>query len=212
VTRAYLGVRLDPDFNAVAAERLKLDRVRGARVLEVYANTPASRANLKNDDVVLKFDGVEVLDEHHLINLVSLTPVGRKVKLDVFREGRHLTIEVNVVELDKERAAAPTQPGMGTHVQTLGLTVHTLETDIASQLGLDTASRGLLVLKIDRQGPMAGEMQLYDLIEEVARRPVASVADLEAALEASEDSETVLMTVKRRSGGQTQSEVVVFHR
>src|SRR5262249_56889376 len=52
VTRAYLGVRLDPDFNADAAGRLKLDRVRGARVLEIYPNTPASKANPKAHDTV----------------------------------------------------------------------------------------------------------------------------------------------------------------
>src|SRR6185369_1735561 len=71
VTRAYLGVTLDPNFNAESAAKLKLDRARGARVTKVYPNSPASRANLQIDDVVLTFDGVEIIDENHLINLVS---------------------------------------------------------------------------------------------------------------------------------------------
>jgi len=71
VTRAYLGVKLDSDFNSSTAQRLKLERVRGARVVEVYEDTPASRSGLKFDDVLVTFDGVEVQDENHLINLVK---------------------------------------------------------------------------------------------------------------------------------------------
>jgi serine protease Do len=215
VTRAYLGVKLDPDFNAEVARRLKLDRVRGARVLEVYQNTPASRAKLQFEDVVLTFNGIEVLDENHLINLVSLTPVGHKVKVVVFRGGRHVTIDVSVgdrEELEQRAEAPPAEPGMGIRVQTLGLTLHQLEPDLATQLGFDPRSRGLLVLRVDRGSPMDGDLKLYDLIEEVALTPVANVADFETALRATEQSETVLLTIKRRAQGQTQSEVVVYRR
>jgi serine protease Do len=214
VTRAYLGVKLDPEFNAEAAARLKLDRVRGARVLDVYPKTPASRALLQKDDVVFTFDGVEVLDENHLINLVSLTAVGKTVKVVIYRAGRYQTIDVTVgdrTELD-QRAEAPAEPGMGTHLQSLGLTLHTLEPDIAAQLGFEPSARGLLVLRVDRDSPMDGDLHLYDLIEEVARTPVGSVAELESALKSAESSESVLMTIKRRHRGKIQSEAVVFRR
>jgi serine protease Do len=76
VPRAYLGVKLDPQFNAEAARKFGLNRLRGARVLQVYEKTPAARAALQLDDVILEFNGIEVQDENHLINLVSLTPIG----------------------------------------------------------------------------------------------------------------------------------------
>lgn len=106
VQRAYLGVKLDPDFNVHVARRLNLDRARGARVVEVYANTPASRANLMYDDVILSFDGVDVLDENHLINLVSLTSVDRAAKVVVLRDGKKLTLDVQLGDrADLERRA-----------------------------------------------------------------------------------------------------------
>jgi serine protease Do len=214
VTRAYLGVKLDPDFNATAAARLKLDRIRGARVVEVYPNSPASRANFQRDDVVLTFDGVEVLDENHLINLVSLLPVGKQAKVVLFRDGRHLTLDVTVSERSdsNERSEAPAAPGQGTHLDSLGLTLHTLEPELASQLGYDPVVKGLLVLRVDHNGPMDGDIQLYDLIEEVARTPVATISDLQSVLAANATSDAVVMTVKRRHRGQTQSQVVVFRR
>src|SRR6516165_2559227 len=148
VTRAYLGVTLDPDFNADAAARLKLDRIRGARVVGIKEDSPASKAKLAVDDVVLTFDGIEVLDENHLINLVSLTAVGKTVKVVIFRKGKHMTLDVTVSDRDdfdkrQQRSEAPSRPEMGTHVESLGLTVHPLETDLAPQLGFDRPARGL---------------------------------------------------------------------
>jgi len=98
VVRAYLGVSLDPDFNSEAAAALKLDRARGARVLRVNRDTPADRAQIRVDDVVLTYDGTEVQDENHLINMVSLTPVGRKVRVVVFREGKYVTLDITLTD------------------------------------------------------------------------------------------------------------------
>ncbi len=216
VTRAYLGVSLDNDFNADTAGRLKLDRLRGARVVKIHDDSPASRAGLKLDDVLLTFDGIEVMDENHLINLVSLTPVGRKVKMVIFRGGKHLTLDVTVGDRagwdQNQRSEAPSRPDMGTHIQSLGLTLHQLEPELAPQLGFDRSAKGLLVLKIDRNGPMDGELQLYDLIEEVGRTPVASVDELTSAIDAAAVNDSFLLTIKRRANGQTQSQVVVYHR
>src|SRR4029077_10490408 len=47
VTRAYLGVSLDDDFTSDEAANLKLDRLRGARVVSSHADSPAARADLK---------------------------------------------------------------------------------------------------------------------------------------------------------------------
>lgn len=97
VKRAYLGVKLDSEFDFETAKALELFRVSGARVLEVYPNTPAARAKLQYNDVVLEFDGNEVRDESHLINLVSLSPVGKKVSLVVWREGAKKTITMDLI-------------------------------------------------------------------------------------------------------------------
>ncbi|HEY3969512.1 MAG TPA: trypsin-like peptidase domain-containing protein [Planctomycetaceae bacterium] len=217
VTRAYLGVSLDDDFTSDEAANLKLDRLRGARVVSSHPDSPAARADLKKDDVILTFDGIEVLDENHLINLVSLTAVGKRVKMVVFRTGKHITIEVTVgdrqdFDISRQRSEAPSRPDMGTHFQSLGLTLHKLDPELAPQLGFDESAKGLLVLKIDRNGPMDGEVQLYDLIEEVARTPVNSIEDLRSALDTATDVETVLLTIKRRANGQVQSQVVVYRR
>ncbi len=97
VKRAYLGVKLDAEFDFENAKQLKLYRLRGARVLEVYPNTPAAISQIRQNDVILEFDGREIRDESHLINLVSLSPVGKSVKLIIWRDGRRMTLNMDLI-------------------------------------------------------------------------------------------------------------------
>jgi serine protease Do len=94
VKRAFLGVKLDPDMTSATASRLHLNRVRGARIVEVYAKTPASQAGLKPDDVVIRMNDIEVVDHDHLINLVSLTAVGTEIELTILRDGKSMKTRV----------------------------------------------------------------------------------------------------------------------
>jgi serine protease Do len=53
---------------------------------------------------VLTYDGTEVQDENHLINMVSLTAVGRRVRMVVFREGKYVNLDITLTDrenLDK---------------------------------------------------------------------------------------------------------------
>jgi len=98
VKRAYLGVKLDSEFDYEAAVELLLYRVRGARILEVYPNTPAAKADLRYNDIILEFNGTEVLDESHLINKVSLSDTGNMAEVVVWRGGRKVTIQVDLTD------------------------------------------------------------------------------------------------------------------
>ncbi len=106
VRRAYLGVELDPNFTDETARRLGLPRARGARITRVYNErpTPATLADLKVDDVVLSFNGVAVVDENHLINLVSLADIGSAVRIEVFRARKPQLVSVQLSEKDSRTA------------------------------------------------------------------------------------------------------------
>jgi len=214
VQRAYLGVMLDPDFTPDKAKELKLDRVRGARITEVYATSPAARAGLLADDIVLSFDAVEVLDENHLINLVSLTRIGRKVVLVVLRDGRRVTVEVSLSDRHEmsERSEVPSRPGMGSLVEPLGLTLHEVTQDLAVQLGFAETTRGLLVLRVDPRSSLSGNVDVYDVLEEIGRTPVATVSDARSVLSGKDGRGAVLLRFTRRAGTAQHSHIVVWQR
>ncbi len=98
VSRAFLGVLLDAEYNTEAAVRLGLPKRFGARIKSVTRNSAAEDAQLLEGDVILEYDGVRIEDDDHLINQVSLTPIGREVALRVFRGGRPMTVRVRVRE------------------------------------------------------------------------------------------------------------------
>lgn len=214
VHRAYLGVRLDNAFDAKQAERLRLDRARGARVVEVYPNTPASRAAVMLNDVILSFDGVDVQDETHLINLVSLTPIGRQIRMVIWRDGRQMNLNVTLAD----RSELPTgpndkrEPAPGSNVRPMGLEVAPVDGDLSAQLGLSEAADGLLVLSVDPTGPLAGQMESQDLITAIGQIPVRSLDDLEQALQALEGRKSILLSIQRLTGGETEHRRVVWRR
>lgn len=214
VPRAFLGVMLDDNFSPALAKRLKLDRARGTRVKRVYINTPAARADLRKDDVILSFNGTEIQDESHLINLVSLTDVGKQARLTVLRNGER--IQVNVLLSDRkthETHAARQLRSKRKHVVSpMGMTLHRLDNELAVQVGLPQQTAGLLVLDVPKLSPLASDIQLYDVIEEVARQPVHSPEDWLQAIEQHQDDDQLVLKVRRNQNGSSVTRLVVWKR
>jgi C-terminal processing protease CtpA/Prc len=118
------GSRLGVSLADVAGEdrtRLKLSDERGALVKEVHADTPAAKAGLKSDDVIVRFDGETVRSSAQLSRLVRETPPGRTVAIEVSRGGaiQRLTATLEeargfgrLAELDDLNVELPPVPPM----------------------------------------------------------------------------------------------------
>ena len=100
VVRGFLGVSLDSRFSHDAAVRLGLKTPRGARVTGITENSAASRAKVIPGDVILRFNGAWIDSDDHLVNEVSMTPVGKPVLMTVFRDGEMVELTVTVGERD----------------------------------------------------------------------------------------------------------------
>ncbi len=96
VTRGYLGLQVAQSFEPSDAANLGLSRVQGALVETIYADTPAASAGLLARDVILEVNGTVVRNENHFINLISSLPVGQRVRLNVWRQRRSLSIDAVV--------------------------------------------------------------------------------------------------------------------
>ena len=104
VNRGFLGVKLDATFDLRRARSFGLPRLTGTRVKSIEPNSPASQAKLQVDDVILQFNGIRVEDDDHLISLVKLTEIGRKVPLLVYRDHRAYRLSVEVGDLGSHPA------------------------------------------------------------------------------------------------------------
>jgi serine protease Do len=82
---------------------LGLDRVQGALVETVYADTPAASAGLRANDVVLQVDGLPIRSENHLINLITGLAPGQKIVLQIWRDRKTSTLEAVVGDWSKNQ-------------------------------------------------------------------------------------------------------------
>jgi serine protease Do len=62
-------------------------------------------AGLRPDDVIVSFNGVAVIDENHLINLVSLSDIGSSVRMEVYRQRQKIQHTVLLTDRDDYRTA-----------------------------------------------------------------------------------------------------------
>src|SRR5262249_7352042 len=90
------GLHLSSTFEPADALKLGLESANGALVDAVYPDTPAAAAGLKPGDVILQMDETPIKNENQLINLISSTPAGQKVKLQVWRNKRSEMIQATV--------------------------------------------------------------------------------------------------------------------
>ncbi len=96
VPRGIIGVDLDDQFNERRAQELGLPQLVGTRVIAIRPNSPAVRADIQVNDVIVQFNGVTIADDSHLRGLVKLSEVGTRAELFILRGGKPLrkTVEI----------------------------------------------------------------------------------------------------------------------
>jgi serine protease Do len=90
-TSSYLGVYLE-EVTPDRVKELGLTEERGAMVTKVVEGSPAEKAGLKENDVIVSFNERRVDSVRELQRLLSETPADRNVKIEVLRGGNRQTI------------------------------------------------------------------------------------------------------------------------
>ena len=92
---SYLGIGV-LEVSPERAKALNLKEERGAEVAHVDEEGPAAKAGIKEGDVVLQYNGEAVEGTEQFVRMVRETPVGRQVKLTVWRNGATQTLTATV--------------------------------------------------------------------------------------------------------------------
>ena len=85
----FLGVYLEP-LSDFYAEKNGVEPGKGAVVAEISPRSPASRAGLQQEDIILKWGETEISNPLHLIDKVVLTPPGTEISLLIVRNGEKM--------------------------------------------------------------------------------------------------------------------------
>ena len=223
ILRGYLGVRIQP-MNDDLADALGLAPNRGEFVQSVQTGEPAEAAGLQAGDVVLRVDGKDVTPDQTLSFIVANIEPGRRINLEIVRDGQRRTLPVTVGRRPSEEALAaqifnpdeqdPLQPtpstGEGVVEQALGLQVIPVTPQIAGQLGMQGVSQGVVVTAVDPNADAARKgLARGTVILSANGRALASVAELEAAVSAAKAEGREAMLFRVRVRGQPEVSVPI---
>ena len=194
VTRGWLGVMIQ-HVTPELADNFGLDRPIGALVGQVVPDSPAEKAGIKAGDVIIEYNGKEVSQMSMLPAMVVQTPVDEKAKVVLIRDGKKQTITVTIGKMADEQALFDS--GEDASGLDLGLTVQELSPELADSLGIEDAA-GLIVTNVD-SGSTAAEANIKrgDIIQEINREPVDSIAKYKKALLEAKNKKSILLLVKR---------------
>jgi serine protease Do len=200
VRRGQLGVQIQ-DVTRDFARSLGLERSAGALVADVVPGSPADKAGIRRQDVILEFNGQEILRSSDLPPLVGATAPGTRVKLRLLRDGKERTLDVVLGELSApESTAGAGGPPASASGGLLGLVVEDLTAEQRQELGLK-ADEGVLVSQVTGLAARRAGLQPGDVILMVGRTAVGSAAAFAKATEGVKAGDAVMLLVRR--DGQT---------
>src|SRR5688572_23504215 len=92
---SFLGVYAE-DINKENMARYGLRDARGVGITSVVKDSPAEKAGLRKDDVILRFDGENVTSARKLTRLVSEVAPDQTVRLGISRGGSEMEVAVTI--------------------------------------------------------------------------------------------------------------------
>lgn len=238
VRRGYLGITLD-SVKEEFAKVYGLSEAKGAVVMDVQQTrdgqlTPAAKAGIQANDIIVEFNGQPVITAQDLIQKVASSPVGTTVTLTFLRdtEGKLQKQTANVVlgERPPTRTATvvPTKATEESNASKkkepeakaphLGITL----TEITQQLMTEkhlTGVRGLYIKDVDPNGlvaevRIAGQPALSegDVITRINRIPVTTLGDFQRVLNGLKPGDPIVLNVSRyqRDPDRVNQRIVQF--
>lgn len=189
VIRGYLGVGTQDITDELASaiglkdkkefiHRFGLPSEKGAFVMEVWSDTPASKAGIQPGDIICELDGKKVENTVDLQHFMRRSKVDSKIAVKVIRDGMENLLEVTV-EKQPEDLAGKTYVAIRKLDEpvkfSFGLIVNDLNPEVAKSLGFEDEG-GVVVVDVEVNSPAehAG-IQRGDLITRVGSKEINSV-------------------------------------
>jgi Do/DeqQ family serine protease len=189
VQRGRIGV-MGQDLDPQLAKAFGLSNTNGAVITKVVPKSPASKAGLKSEDIILAANGREIESFAQLRNIVGLLRVGDKVDLKILRGGKPQTVTVTIGKDSDQIAAGGTLNPLIAGATFAPIDESTQQTDDV---------RGVLVKSVDPHGAAArAGLRQGDIIDSVNRQPIDGMETFQKL--AGAKSGQLLLHIRRGNG------------
>lgn len=211
VRRAYLGVGIQ-SVTPQLAKRFDVPPRHGVVITQVGPDTPAARAGLQPGDVLVKFNGRQVASPEELQVMVEGARIGAEHPLTVVRDGREIQLTMIAEEQPGKYTAADLAPRQERseplaqpeprREASLGVELETLTPRLAARLGMPQ-THGVVITAV-HAGSLAEQRGLEPgmVIEQINRKPVASVEQARRQLDGASLEQGVLLLIVTPEGSR----------
>ncbi|MDD2899851.1 MAG: Do family serine endopeptidase [Desulfuromonadaceae bacterium] len=197
VTRGYLGVRFQP-LTPDLAKSFGLKSDKGVLIASVEKDTPAEKAGIKQGDVILEYDGKPINDGSELPRFVAATPVDKKVKISLVRDGEKKVIYLIVGKMNDKESSSAADGGID--ADRVGIVVEEIRKEIADRLGLRD-NKGLVVTEV-KPGSSAEEVGIVvgSIVIELNGRRLESVKEYTSLIAGMKKGDVMRLLLRRPDG------------
>jgi serine protease Do len=184
IRRGFIGVAMGGDLDPRALEEIGFKEDEGgALVMSVTRGQPAAKAGIRPYDIITEFNGKKVRRVLDFMDAVADSPIGKKVPVKLFRDGRTLTLQVEVIERPEDRDLArkepPSSSKSSTEIKSFGIRVSDLSDEEKSEWGFTPdLDRPVITYVEPRSLAARGGLKVGDVIIEVNRKSVVGSKDL----------------------------------
>ena len=211
MVRPYIGVRITSigDDTAEHYGTIFNGVKKGVIVDTILSDTPASKSDLRQADVITEVDGVSVGSDRELQKQILTKKVGAAVQLTVYRKGKFIKVPITTGELPSTVAqvgigdAGENPEGETTRADSskfYGMQLQELTKDLAVGVGVST-NTGVLVTTVAHDSPAArAGIQAKDVITAVDDKPVKDPSGFKDAAKGADVKRGVLCYLERPTG------------
>jgi len=195
VVRGWLGVIIQ-DVNPEIASALDLKTPTGALISSVQEDSPAEKAGLKSEDVVIKFNGKAIKNSRELSNLVAAAEPNNEIVLIVLRQGKEKEIKVKLAERpEDQQTITQVQPKA---VEKVGIEVADITAELIQKYELKVKKDGVVITAVE-QNSLASQSGLRpgDVILKINRKDVRNVSEYNDLINDIKTGDTLLFYIQR---------------
>ncbi len=204
ITRGWLGVSVQNVTKEIASA-IGLDSIEGAFVIEINKKGPAQKAKILPTDIIIEFNGQKIKEMKDLPRIVSSTPVNKKVKVKIIRQGSVKIIKVKIAKLDEEYISKIAQENLilGNNKASdkiLGIGLVNLTKKIKENNKIKNNAKGILITDIDKNSKAYKEsIEIGDIILSANQIPIESISDLKKIIKdlKNKNRKSILLFVNR---------------
>jgi len=198
VARGWLGVLIQ-DVTRELAESFGMDKPRGALVAKVLPDSPAEKAGFQVGDVVISFDGKNIVRSSNLPPVVGMTEVGRNVKVEILRNGKKKNLTVNLGELPDEDAtlASAAEPKI---ISDNKLNIAVADLNAEQRNSLEIKENGVLVSNVNAGPARKAGVRRGDVILMMNNIDVKDSKHFKDLIDKLPSDKSVPLLVQRRGG------------